>query len=183
MLDRTNGATQMAPTSDSGEGRSDNNNRGKKNRRVSRRFTLIPLSNPSAFIHPIEDRQVFKVIELAEADAKAEIARRASGSLRTDTGLMPAFGDDVSHLLPSKEYRRLVAFIDARQDDLRAKLIVIKWVGRENIDPTPDTLATLLERAREMIEYAGDYLAGKSRLAMYLRRGLKKLHDAENRRK
>ena len=173
----------MAPTSDSGEGRSDNNNRGKKNRRVSRRFALIPLSNPPAFIHAIEDRQVFKVIELAEAAEKAESARRASGSLLGDAGLMPAIGDDVSHLLPSEEHRRLVAFIDARMEDLRAKLIVIKWVGREHIDPTPDTLATLLERARDIIEHAGDYLAGKSRLAMYLRRGLKKLHDAENRRR
>jgi len=173
----------MGRAAESPPGDSEDENRGKKNRRVTRRSSLIPLASSSSFIHPVEERQIFKIIDLAEAAVKAEAARRASGKLLADKSLMPSFGSDVSHLSPSDEQRRLVAFIESQFEDLHVKLIAVTWLGRENVDPTPEVIETLLERAHEMREHAGSYLAGQSRLVMYLRRGLMKLHNAERRRR
>lgn len=169
----------MAPASDGDDGRSAKNDGSRQNRYKARRRTLIPLLSPAELIQPAEERQVFKVIELAEAAAKAEESRRRSEILLAGTALMPAFGEDITHLMPCDEHRRLVSYIDTRPVALRAKLIVMKWTGRDIIELSTDSIAALLERARDLVEHAGEYLARKSDLAAHLRRGLGRLHGTD----
>jgi hypothetical protein len=171
----------MRKASGGSPGNPDDDGRGKKKRRVTRRLSLIPLPSAARLIHPLEERVVFNVIALAEAATKAEAARSASSKLSINAAMMPSYGEDISHLLPTAEYRRLIACLNAQSEDLRARLIVLMWLGREYIKPTPATMKTLLERAYEMLKDASSYLAGKCDLAQYLRRGLAKLHDGENR--
>jgi P2-related tail formation protein len=70
------------------------------------------------------------------------------------------------------EIEKLEDFIDKLNDDEKAELMALMWLGRDrDVDQWDD----LLSHAKNEIDDAAIYIAEKMSLATYLKRGLEKL--------
>lgn len=109
------------------------------------------------------------IIKAREFDAKVEpvIPGEGSGS--------DGEPDDVLESLPNDTTRpELVGFINALNDDEKAHLVALMWVGRGTFEA--GELDEAVETARqENINSTASYLIGTPLLADYLEEGLDKL--------
>ncbi len=70
---------------------------------------------------------------------------------------------------PWPEYEKLEKFIHALNDDEKAELMALMWLGRDGGE-----WGILLNHARDEIDDAAEYIAEKAPLATYLNKGIEK---------
>ena len=109
------------------------------------------------------------IIKAREYDAKVEavIPDEGSGS--------DGEPDDVLESLPGESTRpELVSFINALNEDEKAHLVALAWVGRGTFEPEEFDDAVEIAR-QEQVNSTASYLIGMPLVADYLEDGLEKL--------
>ncbi|HLH11283.1 MAG TPA: DUF3775 domain-containing protein [Methylovirgula sp.] len=112
------------------------------------------------------DKVCFVIIKARELDAEDE---------GVDADDSDAADDDFRSILTDRGYRatrrELVGFIDALDDDEKAELVALVWVGRGDYEAREWRVAVAEARARRELE-TSTYLLGIPQLGDYLEDGL-----------
>jgi hypothetical protein len=108
------------------------------------------------------------VVKAREIEAQDPAALEDDGSNAADEGFRGALADDGSDATTEE----LTAFIDALDEDDRAELIALAWVGRGDFDKDGWDEALQLARSRDDAMTTAAYLLGIPLLPDLLEEGL-----------
>jgi hypothetical protein len=132
---------------------------------------MLGSRNPPENAVSIDPEQVcFIIIKAKELDAKVEPDDPDSGSNPADDreiDVLEDFGDDPT-------FQELTEAIDALNDDQRAELLAMVWIGRGDFEPADWELA-LAEAAGTADASLASYLVGTPLLGELLEEGYSQL--------
>ena len=132
---------------------------------------MLPTRTPPENAVSINPEQVcFMIIKAKELDAKVEPDDPNSGSNPADDreiDILEDFADDPT-------LQELTEAIDALNDDQRAELLAMVWIGRGDFEPSDWELA-LTQAAETADETLASYLVGTPLLGDLLEEGYSQL--------